>query len=38
MDNDANAGALAKPSTGAGRGHVSLFYMTLSPASARIRG
>jgi glucokinase len=30
MDNDANAGALGEAVYGAGRGHDSLFYMTLS--------
>lgn len=30
MDNDANAGALAEAMYGAGRGHLPLFYMTLS--------
>jgi glucokinase len=30
MDNDANAGALGESLFGAGRGHIPLFYMTLS--------
>lgn len=30
MDNDANAGALGEAVHGAGRGHLPLFYMTLS--------
>jgi glucokinase len=30
MDNDANAGALGEALYGAGRGHLPLFYMTLS--------
>jgi len=30
MDNDANAGALGEARFGAGRGHLPLFYMTLS--------
>jgi glucokinase len=30
MDNDANAGALGEAEYGAGRGHLPLFYMTLS--------
>jgi len=30
MDNDANAGALAEATFGAGKGHSPLFYMTLS--------
>lgn len=30
MDNDANAGALGEAIYGAGRGHLPLFYMTLS--------
>ncbi len=30
MDNDANAGALGEAVYGAGRGHLPLFYMTLS--------
>jgi len=30
MDNDANAGAVGEATYGAGRGHSSLFYMTLS--------
>lgn len=30
MDNDANAGALGESRYGAGRGHLPLFYMTLS--------
>ena len=30
MDNDANAGALAEATYGAGKGHSPLFYMTLS--------
>ena len=30
MDNDANAGALGEAKFGAGRGHLPLFYMTLS--------
>jgi glucokinase len=30
MDNDANAGALGEALYGAGRGHIPLFYMTLS--------
>ena len=30
IDNDANAGALGEASYGAGRGHLPLFYMTLS--------
>ena len=30
MDNDANVGALGEALHGAGRGHLPLFYMTLS--------
>jgi glucokinase len=30
MDNDANAGALGEAAYGAGRGHLPMFYMTLS--------